>query len=227
LLLKNKSTPIIFTVVGVLFAFILLEPNNKASEKKQEVVMQRFFRTVLAVVVVALSLASAAWGEVNVNVNVGIPGLRIELSGPPDFIMPPSLGFYVAVGTPYDLYRVNNNYYVFQNNAWYRGTYYNGPWQVVNYQQLPQSLRRHNHEQIRAIRDEEYRHYRENQNNYRGKYFKPDKSWKEQQKEEKKQAKREQKQMKEERRDDRKHTKDDDRRGDQKEKKQGGHGHEK
>jgi hypothetical protein len=189
--------------------------------------MKRFFRTVLAVVVVALSLASVAWGEVNVNVNIGIPGPRIVLSSHPDFIMPPSLGFYVAVGTPYDLYRVNNNYYVFQNNAWYRGAYYNGPWQVVNHQQLPQSLRRHNHEQIRAIREEEYRHYRENPNSYRGKHFKPDKAWKEQRKEEKKQMKHEQKQVKEERRDnrqdDRNHSKDD-RRGDQEERKQGGHG---
>ena len=65
--------------------------------------MKRFFRTLLAVAVVAFSLASAAWGEVNVNVNVNVPGPRIVFSGPPDFIMPPSLGFYVAVGTPYDL----------------------------------------------------------------------------------------------------------------------------
>jgi len=185
--------------------------------------MKRFFLTLLAVVVVAFSLASAAWGEVNVNVNVGVPGPRIVLSSPPDFIMPPSLGFYVAVGTPYDLYRVNNNYYVFHNNAWYRGTYYNGPWRAVNHQQLPQSLRRHNHEQIRAIRDEEYRHYRDNRDSYRGKHFKPDKAWKEQRKADKKQAKHEKKQWKEERRDDRGHSKDN-RRGDREEEKQGGHG---
>lgn len=192
--------------------------------------MKQFFRTVPAVVVVALSLASVARGEVNVDVNFSIPGLRIALSSPPDFIMPPSLGFYVAVGTPYDLYRVNSNYYVFQNNAWYRGAYYNGPWQVVNYQQLPQDLRRHKHEQIRAIRDKEYRHYRENRNTYRGKYYKPDKAWDEQRKEERKQVKSEQKQWKEERRDNRqddgRHSKSakGDRRGDQEEKKQGGHG---
>lgn len=156
--------------------------------------MERFFRTVLAVFVVALSLASVAWGEVNVNVGIGIPGLRIELSSPPDFIMPPSLGFYAAVGTPYDLYRVNNSYYVFHNNAWYRGTYYNGPWKLVNNQQLPESLRRHKNEEIRAIRDKEYNHYRDNPNSYKGKHFKPSKAWKEEKKEEKKQVKREQKQ---------------------------------
>lgn len=185
--------------------------------------MKRILGTLVAFVVIAFSLASAAWGEVNVNVNVSIPGPRIVLSSHPDFIMPSSLGFYVAVGTPYDLYRVNNSYYVFHDNIWYRGTYYNGPWRAVNYEQLPQNLRRHNHEQIRSIRQEEYRHYRENPDSYRGKHFKPSKAWKEQRKAEKKQAKQEKKQLKKERRDDRGHPKDD-RRGDREERKQGGHG---
>jgi hypothetical protein len=144
--------------------------------------MKHFCRTLLAVAVVAVLLTSAAWGEVNVDVNIRIPGPRIVLSGPPDFIMPPSLGFYVAVGVPHDLYRVNNIYFLYHDNRWYRGTYYNGPWRAVKHNQLPQSLRRHNHDEIRAIRDEEYRHYRDNRNSYRGKYFKPNKAWKERQK---------------------------------------------
>ena len=177
--------------------------------------MKRFNWTIPAVFLVTFSLASVAFGAT---------GPRIVVSGPghPDFIMPPSLGFYVAVGTPYDLYRVNNNYYVFHDNAWYRGAYYNGPWRAVNYQQLPQNLRRHNHEQIRAIRDEEYLHYRDNRDGYRGKHFKPDKAWKEQRKADKKQAKQEQKQWKEERKADKKQAKHeqkqwkDDRHGDRK-----------
>ena len=56
--------------------------------------MNHFFRTLLAVAVAAISLTSAAWGEVNVNVNIGIPGPQIAFYGPPDFLMPPSLGFY-------------------------------------------------------------------------------------------------------------------------------------
>ena len=154
--------------------------------------MKHYCRTLVAVALAAVSLASAAWGEVNMNVNIGIPMPQIVLSGPPDFIMPPSLGFYAAVGVPYDLYRVNNSYYLFQNNGWYRGTYYNGPWRAVNHNQLPQSLRRHNHDEIRAIRDEDYKHYRDNRDGYRGKHYKPNKAWKEQQKAEKKQYKQEQ-----------------------------------
>jgi hypothetical protein len=188
------------------------QPVTSQATRKEEK-MKHFCRTSLAVVVAVVSLASAAWGEVSVNVNVGIPGPRIVLSGPPDFIMPPSLGFYAAVGVPYDLYRVSNIYFLFHDNGWYRGRYYNGPWRAVNHNQLPQSLRRHNHDRIRAIRDEGYRHYRDNRDSYRGKHFKPNKAWKEQQKEEKK--------MKKEERQDNRGRSQDERRGDREEGKQG------
>ena len=36
--------------------------------------MKRFFGTLLAVVIMSFSLSSAAWGEVNVNINVGRTG---------------------------------------------------------------------------------------------------------------------------------------------------------
>ena len=158
---------------------ILMELKNKASKRKEGIVMKRFFRTVLAVVVVGLSLASVAWGQVNVGVSIGIPMPRIVLPAPPEFILSPSLGFYVAVGVPHDIYRVDRNYYLFQDNRWYRGTYYNGPWRAMNHNQLPRSLRLHNNDHIRAVRDEEYRHYQDNRDRYRGKHFKPSKSWKE------------------------------------------------
>ncbi len=178
--------------------------------------MKHLCGTLLAVAVAAVSLASAAWGAVDVNVNVGIPGPRIVMSGPPDFIMPPSLGFYVAVGVPHDLYRVGNIYFLFHDNGWHRGTYFNGPWRAVNHSQLPQSLRRHNQDEIRVIRDEEYRHYRDNRVSYRGKHFKPTKAWKEQQKEDKTLRK-------EERRDNRGGSQSE-RRGDREEGKHGGQG---
>ena len=134
---------------------------------------------------------------------------RIVLPAPPEFILSPSLGFYVAVGVPHDIYRVNRNYYLFQDDRWYRGTYYNGPWRAVNHNQLPQNLRRHKHEDIRAIRDKEYGHYRENHNSYRGKHFKPTKAWKEE--------------RRDNRQDDRRHS-NNDRRGEQDGREQRGYG---
>lgn len=182
--------------------------------------MKHFCRTFLAAAVVAISLASAAWGEVNVDVNIGIgiPGPPIVLPGPPEFIMPPSLGFYLAVGAPVDLYRVHDTYFLFHGNRWYRGTYYNGPWRPVKYNHLPKSLRRHSHDEIRIIRDKEYRKYHHDRGKYRGKHFKPNKAWKAPHKEGKKLKK-------EEHRDD--HGRSHDARGSEHDqgKKGGGKGH--
>lgn len=182
--------------------------------------MKHFYRTLLAVAVAAISLTSAAWGEVNVDVNIGIgiPGPPIILPGPPEFIMPPALGFYLAVGAPVDLYRVHDAYFLFHGDRWYRGTYYNGPWRPVKYSHLPKSLRLHSYDEIRIIRDREYRHYHHNPDRYRGRHFKPKKAWKAQHKEEKKL-------IKEGHRDKHERSHDDRRRYREEEKNRGGKGH--
>ncbi|MFH2043674.1 MAG: hypothetical protein ABIK92_00835 [Pseudomonadota bacterium] len=123
--------------------------------------MKHFGRIFLAVTIAAFLLTTTAWDKLNENddLNIEIPGPMIILSGPPDFIMPYPLGFYVAVDIPFDLYQISNIYFLFYDNGWYRGTYYNGPWRAVNSNQLPQSLRCHNPDEIRVIRDKEYRHW--------------------------------------------------------------------
>lgn len=159
--------------------------------------MKHFRRILLSFAVVAISLTSAAWGGVNFNMSIGIPLPGVVFTETPEFIMPPSLGFYVAVGSPYDLYRVNNHYYLYRDNGWYRGQYYNGPWESVKHKRLPRVLRQHRHDQIRVIRDKEYRHYRNNHKRYRGKHFKPDKAWKEERKEDRRERKEERRENRE------------------------------
>lgn len=138
--------------------------------------MKKFFTyTLAACVAVVLASASPARCEIDVNVNIGIPIPlpTVVIAEPPEFIMPSALGFYVAVGTPYDLYRIDNSYYLCRGDVWYRGSYYNGPWHEVRYKKLPKALRRHKHDRIRYYRDEEYRHYRHNRNHYNGRYYRP------------------------------------------------------
>ena len=143
--------------------------------------MKRVYQAGLAFIVASVLMTSTAWSEFNVNVNMdlGIPLPRIVIAEPPDFIMPPSLGFYIAVGTPYDIYRVDNVYYLYDNNTWYRGSYYDGPWRIVKHKHLPRHLRTRKYKEIRYIRDREYRHYRSDNRRYRGRHFKPVRSIKE------------------------------------------------
>jgi hypothetical protein len=180
---------------------------------------------VLGLVAVTASAAGAASNVgVDVNINVGTPPPlppppmvippppvvitappppSVVIQGPPMFVMPQSLGFYVAVGVPYDIFYVGGQYYLYQGNSWYRAPYYNGPWGAVPYKHLPPGLRKHTYDRIVYYRDQEYRVYRNEHDNYRGKHFKPGKEWKEQRKEEKKWEKEQKKEQK-------KHGKHDD-----------------
>ena len=167
--------------------------------------------------VAALMLGSSAAyaGNVGVDMNIHLgdrpqqvivrepayqPPVSVEVEQDINFVFPGPLGFYVAVGLPYDLFYVQNNYYLYRNGYWHRANRSQGPWVVVNRRDLPPGLRRHKIERIRHYRDAEYDIYRRDQEHYRGKHFRSGKEeWKEQRKEEKEQWKEEKRQDKEER----------------------------
>ncbi|MDD5702134.1 MAG: hypothetical protein PHU23_08810 [Dehalococcoidales bacterium] len=124
---------------------------------------------VLAVLVAlssAAGLVQAADVDFSLNLNIGEP---------PVFIAPPALGFYVAVGVPYDMFFIDMNYYMYRGGGWYISSGYNGPWAVVQYRRLPRGLRRHKYEHIIKVRDDEYRSYERDRNNYKGKQYRPEK----------------------------------------------------
>ncbi len=132
----------------------------------------------------------------------------VVIDDPPEFISPPELGFYVAVGVPYDLYFVANRYYLCRGNVWYAGPGYNGPWAPVRYRALPWSLRRYPHDRVRYFRDAGYRRYRAGGDPYWERHhFHPDRDWKEHRKAEQ----REWKEYRKAERDDWKRDRRDDR----------------
>lgn len=185
-------------------------------------------RTLLLLVITAITAASSALAEVNVNVQVGVPVYapppRVIVSTPPSvrfdvaplFILPSRLGFYVGADTPYDIIFMSNYYYLYYGNSWHRSTHHNGPWLEVPYRELPPGIRKHRIEQIRSYRDREYRVYRSDRDHYRGRNFRPDHDRKHEMKEERRHDKKE---WKEERRRDK-----EDRREEKRDRRQHGHG---
>jgi hypothetical protein len=119
-----------------------------------------------------------------------------------DFIYPDRLGFYVAVGVPYDLFYVSNNYYLFRDGRWLRASRDRGPWVVIPRRDLPPGLRKHRIERIRDYRASEYEIYRRDRDHYHGRRFHAGKEeWKEHrkwEKEERKEMKREEKERRKE-----------------------------
>lgn len=85
----------------------------------------------------------------------------VVLDDVPEFVLPPELGFYVAVGVPYDMYFYNNSYWVNRGSIWYSSAYYNGPWSQVYYSNVPYVFNRYPFERIRHYRDAYYGRYRQ------------------------------------------------------------------
>lgn len=137
--------------------------------------MKRIMISALSIPL-ALCASQSQAGNVGVDIHFGIPFQpEIIVQRPvyrrpvptfyfretPDFIYQESLGFSVGVGSPYDVFYDNNDYYIFQQGYWHRSSQLDGPWRIVDYQTLPPNFRRHKIEQIRRYRDAEYNTYRQ------------------------------------------------------------------
>lgn len=130
------------------------------------------------------------------------PAPIVSIEQDVNFVYPPQLGFFVAVGVPYDLFFVQNSYYLCRDGRWFRAPGSHGPWVAAQYRDLPPGLRRHKLERIREYRRAEYDVYRRDRDHYHGKHFMTGKDeWKAYRKEEKeyrKEAKHEEKEYRKE-----------------------------
>jgi len=210
---------------------------------KEGIVMFRRLRKIsraavaLVPAMLALGASAASAGNVGVDLNLRLgnqpqqvivpvapqpapvvirepaPTAVITIDDDVDFVYPTQLGFYVAVGVPYDLFYVRNNYFLFRDGRWFRAPGSRGPWVVTRHRELPPGLRRHDIQRIRSYRSAEYDIYRHDRDHYRGKHFITHRDdWKEHRKAEKerwKEARREEKEyhkeMKQAEKEDRKH----------------------
>ncbi len=128
--------------------------------------MRKYLVALLSVFATAtsVSLAHASNVGLNIGINLGnlpvsvIAAQPVEVVEPPEFVARPGLGFYVAVGTPDDLFYADNRYYRCRGDSWYAAPYYNGPWVSVGYRALPWKLRRYPIARLRSFRDGWDRH---------------------------------------------------------------------
>lgn len=149
--------------------------------------MKRSIMLAAFAATLAVSPAQASDVGFDVNIRVGnqpppvvpvpvparVPVVVIE--EPPVFLYPPELGFYVAVGVPYDIVFIQGTYYLFRDNVWYRAPHYSGPWVVTRHKHLPPGLRKHKFDRVRVIRDREFRVFERDRDHFRGKHFRPEK----------------------------------------------------
>lgn len=152
-----------------------------------------------ALLLLCASTASADNVGVDLNVHIGDEPQEVIVVREPShhhhrdfyveedvqFILPGALGFYVAVGLPYDLFYVGKKYYLYRDGYWHRAHHSRGPWVIVSHRDLPPGLRKHKIDRLRYYRDEEHEVYRRDEENYRGRHFRSNKEeWHEQRGEE-------------------------------------------
>lgn len=150
-----------------------------------------------SLVFIGMLVSSVCSAETNVDLNVHIgtppaviirepsehhpPHEIVDIEEEPEFIFPSQLGFYVAIGVPYDLFYLNGYFWLYRDNLWHRGVSHTGPWVRYKVKHVPWGIRRHRIVKIREYREHEYREYLREKEHYRGKKFRPDHSWKEEQ----------------------------------------------
>jgi len=136
----------------------------------KKTIMKPLIICSLAIPLSLCTLSSQA-GDIGINLHFGdprppvivaprpvyrapVPAFYFDTT--PDFCYMDSLGFYVALGAPYDLFRYRNDYYIFHEGSWHRSSRINGPWRLVDYRALPPGFRKHKIDKIRRYRDAEY-----------------------------------------------------------------------
>jgi hypothetical protein len=129
----------------------------RSLQVRKEIIMKKLVCFLAIAALATLSQAHASNVGVSVGVNIGAP---VVVAAPPQFVMPPQLGFYVAVGVPYDFYYHGGRYYQPHGNVWYSSRYYNGPWTKVHYKRVPYGLRKYPTHKVHYYRDNYYAKHR-------------------------------------------------------------------
>ena len=91
----------------------------------------------LSMLLGSLSVATPAMAQVSVSVS--IPGVSIGIHQPvyPDLVLVPGSPVYYAPHVPANYFFYDGLYWVFQDDNWYVSSWYNGPWDLVEPDDVP------------------------------------------------------------------------------------------
>ncbi|HET9219934.1 MAG TPA: hypothetical protein VFR18_23330 [Terriglobia bacterium] len=128
------------------------------------------FALLLGVALMHSALATPAFAEVNINVNIGAPP-PIVVQQRPTMVYLAEPGMFVAVGVPYDVYFISGRYYYFHGDNWFWASGYGGPWVHVTRKSLPPGLQKYKVVQLRDFRDREYKVYKAQGPKFKGQKF--------------------------------------------------------
>ncbi len=98
--------------------------------------MLKIRHLILALGMMISPLASSA---AQVSVGIGFPGVSIGINLPayPRLVRVPGYPIYYAPQLDANFFFYDGMYWVYQNDNWYASSWYNGPWGLVNAEDVP------------------------------------------------------------------------------------------
>jgi hypothetical protein len=94
-------------------------------------------RYLLIVLSMLLFPVTSAYAEVSVG--IGIPGISIGINVPayPKLVRVPGYPVYYDSRAHSNYFFYDGLYWVYQGDNWYASDWYNGPWQLVEHENVP------------------------------------------------------------------------------------------
>jgi hypothetical protein len=64
----------------------------------------------------------------------------ISIGHRPPLVVVPGTPVYYAPNLPYNYFAYGGRFYVYQNEVWFAGSSYNGPWMVIGLERVPRPI---------------------------------------------------------------------------------------
>jgi hypothetical protein len=90
-------------------------------------------------ILLGMLLCTMANADVQMSIGIGLPNVSIGISVPayPEFVVVPGYPVYYAPRMNANFFFYDGLYWVYQDDNWYESTWYNGPWWLVDPEDVP------------------------------------------------------------------------------------------
>lgn len=101
--------------------------------------MKRYLPILAAGILFAAFCAPAAKAEVNINIGIGLPAIKV--AAPPAVVVIPGTYVYIAPDLDEDVFFYRGHWWRSHGRKWYRSDDFGGPWIIISLDRTPRALR--------------------------------------------------------------------------------------
>ena len=91
---------------------------------------------------------------------------EVYLAAPPQFLRPEGESVFLAVEIPYDLFYVDNRFYLLYRGGWFASDFFEGPWEKLVREKIPAPLRSHTLQSVAELRRQLLSRYDQNRQSW-------------------------------------------------------------